>query len=255
MTPDELEEMLGAYALDAVDDDERREIEQYLATNPRARAEVDQFQEVAAKLAFSGSAAPEGVWDRIASAIGGGDASAPTVPAVPPPNLVPIGKAQSQARSHRRRRGMWMAAGGGLAAAAVVAIAVLGSMVAHRNHQLDAARAPDVKASAQAALADRDARRATLVSPDGTRSVDVAVQPDGIGYGIVHGLDPLPADRTYQLWGRIDGKVVSLGVLGAAPSTIAFPVAPDVQVLMITEEEAGGVVASQQPPVVQGTVT
>ena len=36
-----IDELLGAYALDAVDDDERRQVEEYLRTNPRARAEVE----------------------------------------------------------------------------------------------------------------------------------------------------------------------------------------------------------------------
>ena len=65
--PDDIEELLGAYALDAVDDDERRLVEAYLATNPRARAEVDQHREVATLLAFGGADAPEGLWDRIAA--------------------------------------------------------------------------------------------------------------------------------------------------------------------------------------------
>ena len=36
----ELDELLGAYALDAVDDDERRRVDDYLEVNPRASAEV-----------------------------------------------------------------------------------------------------------------------------------------------------------------------------------------------------------------------
>ena len=38
MTPEEIEELLGAYALDAVDEDERAEVEEFLSTNPRAPA-------------------------------------------------------------------------------------------------------------------------------------------------------------------------------------------------------------------------
>ena len=57
------------YALDAVDDDERRAVEDYLAANPRARAEVQQHREVATMLAWSGMDAPEGLWDRIVDSL------------------------------------------------------------------------------------------------------------------------------------------------------------------------------------------
>ena len=40
MRPDELEALLGAYALDAVDEDERRAVEDYLVANPRAQADT-----------------------------------------------------------------------------------------------------------------------------------------------------------------------------------------------------------------------
>ena len=37
--PRQLEELLGAYALDALDEEEAAAVERYLATDPRARAE------------------------------------------------------------------------------------------------------------------------------------------------------------------------------------------------------------------------
>jgi len=245
MTPEELDALLGAYALDAVDEDERREVEQYLVVNPRARAEVDQYQEVAAMLAFSGSSAPDGVWDRIASAIGGDAAGAPDLAPV-----IPI------TRPTRRSRAPWYALGGLVAAAAVV-VAVLIGMVSHRNDQISAIGAPDVKAAATAALKDPNTRKVTLVSGDGHERVEVAVAgvASGTGFGVVQGLPKLAADRTYQLWGQFDGKVVSLGLLGPSPTDIAFPVAGGLKALMITNEEAGGVVASSQTPVVQGALS
>jgi hypothetical protein len=69
MSDAQLDELLGAYALDAVDDDERREIEAYLSANPRARAEVDSHRRVAAMLAVGDQAAPKDLWNRIASAL------------------------------------------------------------------------------------------------------------------------------------------------------------------------------------------
>ena len=50
MTHDEIEEMLGVYALDALDADERQEIDDHLASCPRCRAELAAHREVAALL-------------------------------------------------------------------------------------------------------------------------------------------------------------------------------------------------------------
>jgi anti-sigma factor RsiW len=69
MTHDPIEELLGAYALHAIDDDERAMVEAHLATCPRCRAEVDSHREVAAHLALTGAPAPDGLWERIAGAI------------------------------------------------------------------------------------------------------------------------------------------------------------------------------------------
>src|SRR5580692_982792 len=70
MEHDEIESLLGAYALDAVDPDEALEIEAHLSTCPRCRAELAAHREVAALLGNSGSEAPHGLWDRIASQLG-----------------------------------------------------------------------------------------------------------------------------------------------------------------------------------------
>ena len=70
MTPDDhLDELLGAYALDAVDDLERRRVEAYLAEHAEARAEVWQMRQAASMLAHSGNPAPDRIWDRIADTL------------------------------------------------------------------------------------------------------------------------------------------------------------------------------------------
>ena len=81
--PYELDELLGAYALDALEPDERRRVEEYIAVNPRAAAEVQQHREVATMLAFTGMSAPDDVWTKIAAEI---DAEAPA----PGPELAKV---------------------------------------------------------------------------------------------------------------------------------------------------------------------
>jgi anti-sigma factor RsiW len=65
LSPHELDDLLGAFALDAVDDSEREQVEQYLRQNPRARALVAEYRETAAFLAHAGTDAPAGLWERI----------------------------------------------------------------------------------------------------------------------------------------------------------------------------------------------
>ena len=57
MTHDELQSLLGAYALDAVEDDEARAVERHLQECPRCRAEVANHRETAALMASVGAEA------------------------------------------------------------------------------------------------------------------------------------------------------------------------------------------------------
>lgn len=67
---DEFIELLGAYALDAVDDDERRAVEAHLAMCPTCQAEVLEHIEVAAALGAQYAASmPADLWGRIETQI------------------------------------------------------------------------------------------------------------------------------------------------------------------------------------------
>ena len=70
------------------------------------------------------------------------------------------------------------------------------------------------------------------------------------------GLSALPSDRTYQLWGVVGSRTISLGLLGSHPGIVPFSVAgsPGVSAFAITDEVAGGVVASVNQPVAAATV-
>src|SRR5271156_7111790 len=82
MTHDEASELLAAFALDAIDGDEHRQIEEHLAGCPRCRAEVDAHREVAAALGNSVEPLPEGLWESIAGRLPArpDDAAAPPMP-------------------------------------------------------------------------------------------------------------------------------------------------------------------------------
>ncbi len=108
LTHAEIEELLGAYCLDAVDADETAAIEAHLPDCPRCRAEVAELREVAALLANNDTEAPEGVWDRIAEAID----------EEPPPMRLDVGRRRSRELAPLI-----------LSAAAVIAILLLGWQV------------------------------------------------------------------------------------------------------------------------------
>ncbi len=61
----DIDGLLGAYALDAVSPEEAKRVEDYIAINPKAAAEVREHREVATMLAFTGMDAPEGLWSLI----------------------------------------------------------------------------------------------------------------------------------------------------------------------------------------------
>jgi len=239
VTPEEIENLLGAYALDAVDDDERREIEEYLAQNPRARSEVDTHREVATLMAFSGAPAPDGLWDRIAGAM---EERAPE----PGPELAKVLPA-------RRRR--WpTAAVVGAAVAAAAAAAVI-TVVAVRDPSSSRTELDSMAQVFDRAMADPDATRVVLESEDSAERAVAVVEPGGLGLISLRELADLGPDRTYQLWGVVNDQVISLGVLGHRPGVEPFTVEGDLSALVVTDEAAGGVPASQQPALLKGTLT
>lgn len=256
MNHDEISELLGAYALDAVDDDERAAVEAHLPACARCRAEVHEHRETAALLAHTGGDAPAHLWDRIAGAL-----EEPP----PPVRLVAADEAHAtgvdRAGDGDRRRGAgrspWQVAAVALAAAAAVVVAVLGFEVRRQDDRIDdlqvALRDP-LAASFEAALDAPGTRLLELESPDGTTVVRGAVTSDGIAYLHASALPALGPDRTYQLWGATGDELVSIGVLGNAPRIVTFP-AGGYDLFAITEEEAPGVVVSDQPAIVAGELT
>ena len=239
----EIEELLGAYALDAVEPEEAETVELHLRECPRCRAEVAQHREVAASLAHVGSSAPSGVWSRIAGSL----EEAP--PKLDLARVVPM-------RS-KPRRSVPARAAAALFAVAAAVIAVLAVQVSSMNERQDqlaaALQRNGLDEAVQVALLDRSARHVELRSEDGRTFVKAVVQDNGNAYLVDHNLPRLSDQLTYQLWAVVGDRAVSVGVLGAEPDVAAFKVADSgVSVLAITAEAAGGVVSSAKSPVARG---
>ncbi|MEO6123052.1 MAG: anti-sigma factor [Ilumatobacteraceae bacterium] len=245
MNPFELDELLGAYALDAVSDEERRAVEDYLAASPRAAAEVRDHREVATMLAWSGMDAPEGLWERIAGSLEGEE----TEPASDLGDVISIHAARRRKRL-TRTIGSWAI---GTAAAAAIAIFAVNVST---NDNKTVSTAGSLEGTAQVAFADASLRHASLsVDSDPALKVIAVVDSSGIGYLKADSLPRLPADRTYQLWGKVGDQLISLGLLGPEPGLTVFAADGNVDLLAITEEADTGVLSSTNPAVVAGALT
>ncbi len=251
---DEIADLLGAYALDAVDADEAAAVEAHLAVCPRCAAEVADHREVAAMLAHSGAPAPEGLWSQIQASL----------EEAPPEIDIPLltadrsrGAVVDLAERRRSRTPRWVP-GAAVAAAMVVVALVTGLVVSdddgpgQRSEQI---AAPELEDVARRVMNDPDAVRVVLTSPEGDLEAPAAIDADGSGYLMGNTLPALDQAQTYQLWGIRGDLVVSLGVLGSSPGTVAFHVGEGIEALAITEEVVGGVVSSANPAVLVGELS
>lgn len=245
LTHPEIEALLGAYALDAIEPDEASVIDAHLTGCPRCRNEVAEHREAATLLAFSGASAPDVVWSRIAAGL---DEAPPPFELTRP---IPIRARRAPVRV--------LAPLAAVAAAAVLVVGVLSVQVVRQERRINQLAAISdqrgLDQAAAAAAVSPGARTVRLSSDDGTQVVDAVVLPDGSGYLVSSELPPLDGDETYQLWGVIGAQTISLGVLGGNPSITPFTAAGPLSALAITAERSGGVVASTNQPIVQGFVS
>ncbi len=236
------ESLLGAYVLDAVDGDERRRVEQLLATDLRARLEADRLSAAADRLAAAaaeGASAPPQLWSSIAARLGERTEPAHAAPAT----VTPLAAA-------RRHRGAWL-----LSAAAVVVLAVVGVVAAVRSGDGGGTdRAASMEQMAREAATMPGARTAALTDPGATMAVEVVVDPQGHGFVMSAALPALDDAHTYQLW-SVDGTtMVSLGLLGPDPHMAMVGVDGQVHQLAITMEPAGGSAEPTTAPMASGTL-
>jgi anti-sigma factor RsiW len=285
----QIEEMLGAFAVDAVDAPESEIIELHLRTCPRCRAEVAEHREVAALLAHSGAQAPDGIWSRILAEIEpappalrmpemrqpvgldpehsqslGPEAAPADIPSSGgQPSLTDHGDVDASvidlsSRSSTLRRRTLTA----VVAAAAVIIAILGVVTVRQSQHLNrldqSLRDVSVDRVATRAMSDPHAATGKLVSGDGRVEVPVVLAAQGKGYLFATRLPELPRNRTYQLWGQARGATVSLGVFDGATDVVPFQVGNDLRDhlsrLLITRENSPGVLITKQQPILVGAV-
>ncbi len=242
LTPAELDELLGAYALDAVDGDERDQVEAHLERSETARRELAQLREAVALLAYQGGVpAPDALWARIEGSLD-----------VEPPRLVlPLAPARA-ARNGRPGRGLVVKVAVGVAAVSAVAASVtaflLTDEMSRQEERLDevAARVADdrMRSAAAAAATDPRARMLELESSASDMTATVVTMPDGSGFVMGHHVPRLAADRTYQLWALTgdpaNPDMLPTAVLGRSVDVAAFHAPEGCLGFMISDEAAPG---------------
>jgi anti-sigma-K factor RskA len=228
-----MHEQVAAYALNALDADERRAFERHLEGCEECQRDLPAFADAAAALAFGAEPAapsPE-LRGRILTEARRGGAVIP----FPNRRIVPIVAT--------------------IAAVAACAAIGLGIWAATLNHSLSHernARASDD--AALAVLADPTAKRVPL---NGRRGV-LAVRGDGSAALAVDGLGRAPSGKTYEAW-VIKGKTPAPAGLFHGESARATLVALRLRVgsgsiVAVTVERSGGVSLPTTKPILSAAV-
>ena len=237
MTAD-LHTLSGAYAIDALEPDERAQFERHLAACESCQQEVRELQATAAALAAGSSEEPpSSLKQAVMAEI---DQTRQDRPIAPPADLA----------EHRARRGRVAVLSQRLvgAAAAVLALAVvaLGATVTSLNDRLDRVEARSEQL--QALVAAADTQTLAMDGPDG--AVAHVVVSSSVGQAVMFGsgMAPAPEGRDYELWFVLEDAFVPAGLLTVDDDgTITHSVQGDLAGVVaraVTIEPAGG---SAQP--------
>ncbi len=232
MADAEVHQLAAAYALNALDESERRDFEAHLEACETCRTEVGSYGDVTAALALLAAPAdpPAELRSRIlAQARGDG-------------NVVQL----------RPRRASRLVPA--LAAAAAVAAIGLGIWAASLSSSLTRERdARRARESALAVLADPTARRIPL---RGRRGV-LAVAADGRAALAVLHLPRAPSGKAYEAWVIGGKKVLPAGTFDASRAATVFRLGravPTSAQVAVTIERKGGVSRPSGHPLITASV-
>lgn len=239
----EIHALSGAYAIDALDDDERALFDEHLATCAECRAEVASFRETAALMAETGLEAPpdslrSGVLDGIKNIRPLPPETGQVAPPSAPPVAAPVAVTE-RGRSH------WLPAF--LAAAAAVVLLATGVVAWHPWQHATASLADQITHAP-------DAERITEQLP-GQAGQLTLVRSASLGRAVMIGDHvPEPASgTTYQLWLQQPGAgMVSAGLMPDShqPTVLAGDAATATAAAITVEPATGSSHPTSKPVVV-----
>ena len=242
---DSVQELLPAYLLDAVDEDDRLRVEEHLLTCPDCERELAALAPTVEMLALAPApvAPPARVRDAVLRGIGSPAAAGPPervaeVTAAPSPAPADGLAARRHARATRRLSLL-------VAAAAAVALFMFLAIGPFRGP------APDVTTETVAAAAD--AQRFEAQIGEATATVIVSREMDKVAIE-TEDMTPAPEGRDYQLWfSHPDGTVSDAGVMpreADAAMVLDDGLGDAVGVALTLEPEGGSSQPTSEPMVV-----
>jgi len=225
MGTEAVHELTAAYALDALDADDRREYEAHLARCERCRDDLAALSEAATSLAYAvdSPAPPRQLRERILASA-----------RAERPNVVPL----------RPRWAFPAAAAAVVGVAAAVALAIWAVSL---SNKLDNERSLNASRAHVAALvAAPDARSYTIA-----RRGRLVVRPNGQAALVLERLGPARSGMTYEAWVASGGTPQPAGTFDAQRDVTAFALArrvPSGATVMVTQERDGGTNHPTQKP-------
>ena len=237
------EELLGAYALNALGEDENALMDTHLESCKACQADLSSLLETLVEIAPQNpNYDSEPLWAKIEAAI----SQATTRDG----KVIPL-----------RRRSQIHFPRISTAAASVVIIAAFvatGSSLYNSNSKANVVTSisklqGQIIATIEKAPGHRNVQ---LISTDGKYHISLVISSTGLGYITSSNLPTLSSAKTYQLWGIKKTGMVSIGILGPAGKEAQFliPKNANFAELAISLEPSGGSSAPTTAPIVSGVV-
>jgi anti-sigma-K factor RskA len=218
----DLHALVGAYAVDALDDLERRRFEDHLAECETCARETRGLREAAAHLGTAVAVPPPArLRERVLSDVA---------------RVRPLPPLLANGHSRRRGRTPWLFT---VAAAACLVVAtVMGGMALVAQQRADRAVAANREVYQVLAAADLQTVSAP-VSTGGTGTV-ASSRSQGRAVVALSGLDRLPSSRTYELWFMGAGDPRPAGLLRESGEPLVVAGLGEATQIGLTIEPAGG---------------
>jgi len=231
LRPDEANDLLAAYAIDALEEEERELVAQYVDRHPEAQAEVATLRRAAATLESRQGPSTQ-VWERIRAEV---DRDSTTTSPTTVATVIPFAAAQAKRVGRSRatsRLAKVMAIAAAVTGIAVTAVA-LTSGPEDPTQPVPQASA-QVRAAAQRALTAPGAQQGTVASSDGLVTSRVVVLPSGVGY-VLGIADKRTSHTTFRLVALTPDGPVQVAVLDG-PVPIAFQLPANTLALSVTDQ-------------------
>ena len=223
--------LAGAYALDALPDDERAFFERHLAACDACRLEVAELTETAARLGSGAvSAPPPGLRERILAAA---DVTRQLPPQAEPEPARPMPSTWARVRDRALMP---------VAACLALVVVALSGMVLNLNRQLEQDADPD--AAVVAVLGASDLETVDLDMDGGGPGRFLFSPSQDQGVLVAAGMPTVSDDKTYELWLIHDGTPVPAGLFrpdgsGAAVAQVEG-IVRGAELVAVTVEPAAG---------------